>query len=126
MRVKRATPVLFVDRVEPTRDFFKRAGFAATVEVPSGNGVGFAILDKDGVQVMIETRGNENEAAVVQELTKESQRAVVFVEVDDLESLIAALGRAEIIVERHKTFYNSDELTYQEPGGHLVTFAQFA
>jgi len=126
MKIKRATPVLFVDKVEPTRDFFRRAGFAATVEVPAGKGVGFAILDKDGVQVMVETRGNENEAMVVQRLTKESQRAFVFVEVDDLEALIAALGRAEIIVERHKTFYNSDELTYQEPGGHLVTFAQFA
>ena len=75
MKVKRATPVLFVDSVEATRDFFKRAGFAPAVEVPDGNEV---------------------------------------------------LGRAEVIVERHKTFYNSDELTYQEPGGHLVTFALFA
>ncbi len=30
------------------------------------------------------------------------------------------------MVELHKTFYNSAELTYVEPGGHLVTFAQFA
>jgi len=126
MKVKRATPVLFVDRVEPTRDFFKRVGFEVTVEVPAGKGVGFAILQKDGVEVMVETRGNENESAAIQALTRESRRAAVFIEVDDLDAAVKALGRAEVIVERHTTFYNSDELTYQEPGGHLVTFAKFA
>jgi hypothetical protein len=126
MKVSRATPVLFVDQVEPTRDFFKRLGFEAAVEIPAGKAVGFAILQKDGVQVMVETRGNENEPLALRQLSKESRRAVVFIEVDDLDETIAALGRAEILVERHKTFYNSDELTCQEPGGHLVTFAKFA
>jgi hypothetical protein len=126
MKVSRAAPVLFVDRVEPTRDFFKRAGFEVAVEIPAGNAVGFALLQKDTAQVMVETRGNENEAPALRELTKQSQRAVVFIEVDDVGAVIAALGTAEILVERHRTFYNSDELTYQEPGGNLVTFAKFA
>ena len=125
MKIKRATPVLFVDSVESTRDFFKRAGFTAGVEVPDGNKVGFCILDRDGVQLMVESRDNANEAAPVRARSKDSCASHVFIEVDDLEAVIAALGRSEIIVERHKTFYNSDELTYQEPGGHLVTFAQF-
>jgi hypothetical protein len=125
MKIKRATPVLFVERVEPTRDFFKRAGFEATVEVPGGSGVGFAILEKDGVQLMVETRGNENEAPMIQKLTRQSQRAAVFVEVDDLDAVIAALAGAKVIAERHGTFYKSEELTYEEPGGSLVTFARF-
>lgn len=126
MKISRATPVLFVDQVEPTRDFFKKLGFEAIVEVPAGNRVGFALLQKDGVQVMMETRGNENEPAALRQLSQESQRAAVFVEVDNLDDVIAALGRTAVVVERHLTFYNSDELTYQEPGGHLVTFAKFA
>jgi putative intracellular protease/amidase len=126
MKVIRAAPVLFVDHVEPTRDFFKRAGFEVAVEIPAGKAVGFVILQKDTAQVMVETKGNENESLALRELSKQSQRAVVFVEVDDLDAIVAALGRAEILVERHRTFYSSDELTYQEPGGHLVTFAKFA
>jgi glyoxalase/bleomycin resistance protein/dioxygenase superfamily protein len=126
MKITRATPVLFVDRVEPTRDFFKRVGFAVTVEVPAGGGVGFALLEKDGVQVMVETRDNENEAPAARNLMKQSQRAAVFVEVDDLNEVIAALAGAKVLVERHKTFYGADEQGYEEPGGSLVTFAQFA
>ena len=125
MKVSRATPVLFVDRVEPTRDFFKKVGFEVVVEIPEDDRLGFSLLQKDGVQVMVETRGNSREPAALQALSKESRRAVVFIEVDDIAGVIAALADARVVVERHTTFYDSDELTYEEPGGNLVTFARF-
>ena len=124
MKVSRATPVLFVEQVEPTRDFFVDVGFEVVVEIPEDERVGFSLLEKDGVQVMIETRGNANEPPALQALSRESRRAVVFVEVDDLEAVIASQKNARIAVERHKTFYHADELTYEEPGGNLVTFAR--
>ena len=126
MKVKRATPVLFVDSVAATRDFFKRAGFNVNVEVPDGKALGFSMLERDGALVMVESRDNSNEPAAIRARSKQAAASHVFVEVDDLDALVAALGRAEVLVERHKTFYGSDELTYQEPGGHLVTFARFA
>ena len=126
MKVKRAAPVLFVDSVAASRDFFARIGFSASVEIPDGNAPGFAIMERDGVQVMLESRDNGNEPAAIRAKSRESRASHVFIEVDDLDAVIAALGRAEVVVERHKTFYNSDELTCLEPGGHLVTFAQFA
>jgi threonine dehydrogenase-like Zn-dependent dehydrogenase len=124
MKISGATPVLFVDRVEPTRDFFRRLGFEVAFEVPEGDRVGFAMVTKDGVNMMVETRGNANEPAALQALSRQSRRAVVFVEVDDLEAVIAALKGSKVAVERHVTFYKSDELTYEEPGGNLVTFAR--
>ena len=126
MKVKRATAVLFVDSVAATCAFFERAGFARILEVPDGNAVGFAILERDGVQVMAQSRENSKEPASIRARSKVSQAAHVFIDVDDLDAVIAALGRGEILADRHKTFYGSDEITYQEPGGHLVTFAQFA
>jgi putative intracellular protease/amidase len=126
MKVNKAVPVLFADRVEPTRDFFKRLGFEVVVEIPAGAAAGFTMLEKDGVQVMVETRDNSNEAPAYREATKQSRRAVVFIEVDDLDAVIARLAGAKVLVERHLTFYKSDELTYEEPGGNLVTFAKFA
>jgi hypothetical protein len=125
MKISRATPVLFVDRVEPTRDFFKRVGFEVTVEIPEGPAVGFALLAKEGVQVMVETRGNANEPPPIQFLSRDSRRAFVFVEVDDLDAVDAALDGEIVTVDRHKTFYGSEEITYEEPGGSLVTFAKF-
>ena len=124
MKVASATPVLFVDRVEPTRDFFLKAGFTVMFDVPEGDRLGFVGLVKDGAQVMVETRGNSNEKPPFQGLTKESRRAVVFIEVDDVEAVIAALKGERIAAERHTTFYDADELTYEEPGGNLITFAK--
>ena len=125
MRVKRVTAVLLADRVEPTRDFFKRVGFAAIVEIREGDGIGFAILERDGQQLMVETRDNEREAASLRAVTRDSRSAQVFVDVDDLDAVIEALRAMPVLVERHSTFYGADEITYREPGGNLVTFAQF-
>jgi hypothetical protein len=125
MKITSATPVLFVDRVEPTRDFFKRLGFKVSVEVKEKDGIGFAIMDREGVQVMVETRDNAREAAKLREITKHSKAAHVFMEVDDLDEVAETLAGAEVIVDRHSTFYGADEICYREPGGHLVTFAQF-
>jgi len=126
LKVKRAAAVFFVDRVEPTRDFFQRAGFEVVAEVPDGDTLGFVILVKDGVQVMAETRTNSREPALLQKIMKESRRAAVFVEVDDLDAVINALTGAKVLVERHTTFYGSDELTFEEPGGNLVAFARIS
>jgi hypothetical protein len=124
MKVSSATPVLFVDRVEPTRDFFLKAGFEVMFDVPEGDRLGFVGLHHGGVQVMVELRGNSNEKEPFRGLTRESRRAAVFLEVDDLDAVIAALAGVKVVAERHTTFYKADELTYEEPGGNLVTFAK--
>ena len=125
MKISRATPVLFVDRVEPTRDFFTKVGFIVQFEVPEGDRLGFAGLEKDGVQVMVETRGNATEGARLREITRRAGPAVVFIEVDNLDALIAALATEKAVVERHTTFYGADEISFVEPGGNVVTFARF-
>jgi hypothetical protein len=125
MKISRATPVLFVDAVEPTRDFFTKLGFTVMFEVPEGDRLGFAGLEKDGVQVMVETRGNANEGPALREITRNSRGAVVFIEVDNLDAVITALATEKAIVERHTTAYGADEISFMEPGGHVVTFARF-
>jgi hypothetical protein len=130
MKVARVTPVLFVDRVEPTRDFFMKVGFTVLFDVPeepgAGDGkLGFVGLEKDGMQVMVETRGNANEGQALREITRQSRGAVVFIEVDNLDAVIAALASEPALVERHKTFYGADEISFMEPGGNIVTFARF-
>jgi hypothetical protein len=125
MKISRATPVLFVDAVEPTRDFFTLLGFTVMFDVPEGDRLGFAGLEKDGVQVMVETKGNANEGAAIREITRNSRGSVVFIEVDNLDAVITALATEKAIVERHTTAYGADEISFMEPGGHVVTFARF-
>lgn len=125
MKVNRASAVLFVDRVEPTRDWFMKVGFTVFVDIPEDDHVGFALMEKDGVQVMVETRANKIEAEALRARMQASRNAFVFIEVDDLDAVVAKLEGSTVVVPRHKTFYGSEEQTYEEPGGHLVTFARF-
>ncbi|MEO5694859.1 MAG: hypothetical protein ABIQ72_17125 [Usitatibacter sp.] len=125
MKVTSATAVLIVDHVEATRDFFLKVGYEVMFSIPDGTQIGFVGLGKDGAQVMVESRGNSHEGATFQALSKESRRAVLFIEVDNLEVVISCLEGQKVVAPRHTTFYKSDELTYEEPGGNLITFARF-
>ena len=50
----------------------------------------------------------------------------LFVQVADIDAIAAALQGIEIVMPRRTTFYGATEIGYREPGGHIVTFAQFA
>lgn len=57
LRLKRLTPVLVVERVEPCIRFWtERLGFTAENEVPGPGGkLVFASAQKDGIEVMYQT-----------------------------------------------------------------------
>src|SRR5258708_19648137 len=56
MNVKRITPVLLVQEIEPVLPFWvDRLGFAKTVEVPDGNKLGFVAFQKGTAHVMYQT-----------------------------------------------------------------------
>src|SRR5215470_10293353 len=56
MNVKRITPVLLVNEIEPLIPFWlDRLGFAKTVVVPDGSKIGFVIFQKGSAEVMYQT-----------------------------------------------------------------------
>ena len=125
MRVSRLTPVLLVEAIEPVLDFWvQRLGFAKTAEVPHEDKLGFVILERDGIQVMYQTRASV--AADIPPLAQSPQRGTfLFFEVDDLNAFEKALAGITPVVPRRKTFYGSEELIVNDPAGNTVTFAQF-
>ena len=51
------TPILIVDEIEPSLNFWvAKLGFEKTVEVPEGDKLGFVILQKEGAEVMLQSR----------------------------------------------------------------------
>ena len=125
MKMQRLTPVLLVDSIEPVLDFWTvRLGFTRTTEVPHNDSIGFVILERDGIQVMYQTRGSV-EADVPSLADAPGGGTFLFIEVDDLNAIATALEGISPVVPRRKTFYGADELIVREPGGNVVTFAQF-
>lgn len=117
------TPVLPVDRIEPSVAFFEKIGFKVTTEVPEDDHLGFAIVSDGKVELMYQTR-----TSIAQDTDIAGGSPVLlFVTVPDIDAIAAALGNGyEIVMPRRQTFYGATEIGYREPGGHIVTFAQFA
>ncbi len=123
---KRLTPILFVQAIEPALPFWEDAlGFTRSAEVPEGDRLGFVILQKDGVEVMYQTR-----ASLEADLPDVAARqpvagTVLFVEVSDVDDVERALREYETIAPRRTTEYGAEEIVLREPGGNIVVFAQF-
>ena len=123
--MKKLTPVMIVDVVEPCVDFWTRLGFTKTVEVPHDGKLGFVILARDGIEVMYQSQASV--AADVPALAKErhADHTPLFIEVDNLKAVKKSLAGAPTIVAERQTFYGSTETIVRGPGGQIVTFAQF-
>jgi uncharacterized glyoxalase superfamily protein PhnB len=120
---RKLSPVLVVDAVEPCLAFWtERLGFAVTAQVPEGDRVGFAILARDGVEVMYQSRASA--AADVPAMAEGAAGTALFIEVSDVAAVERAMAGVEIVVPRRQTFYGMDEIGVREPGGSVVMFAQ--
>jgi uncharacterized glyoxalase superfamily protein PhnB len=125
MTVKRLTPNLYTDDVESCVKFWvERMHFEKTMEVPDGDRLAFAALQKGTIELMYGSY-----ASLDKDLggTNSYQRGTgfLFIEVDDVDAAVAAMKGAPIVTPLHKTFYGSTEFTVKDPGGHLITLAQF-
>jgi uncharacterized glyoxalase superfamily protein PhnB len=123
--MKKLTPVLYVEEIEPALPFWEeRLGFERTAELPEGDRLGFVILARGGVEVMYQTRASV-EGDLPALASTPMRGSFLFIEVDDLDAVARALEGIQPVVPRRTTFYGADELIVREPAGNVVTFARF-
>ena len=120
--VRKITPVLFVDHIEPCLGFWTGLGFEKAVEVPEEDRLGFVLLVKDGVEVMYQSRASLRKD--VPALASAPSATALYIEVDDLDEVARRVAGAPVVVPRRKTFYGMEEIGVREPAGNLVTFAR--
>lgn len=48
----------------------------------------------------------------------------LYVEVDNLDALVAAMKDAPLVMPVRTAFYGMKEFAVQDPGGHFFTFAE--
>ena len=118
------TPILLVDEIEPSLKFWvDKLGFEKTVEVPEGDKLGFVMLQKDGTEVMLQSRESVKKdvggaAGALLELG-----ASLYIEVDDFGDARKRVQGVEVLVPERVTFYGMREIFVREPGRHVVGFA---
>jgi hypothetical protein len=134
--MKKLTPVIIVDQIEPQLPFWiERLGFQKTAEVPEGDKLGFVILIKGNVELMYQTRASvaKDLGTAVEPGIHPASGAInpnkdlvtLYIQVEKLDSIMAALRGIEVVVPERKTFYGAREFGVREPGGIVVLFAEF-
>lgn len=126
MMVKRITPILFVEEVEPCAKFWvERLGFQKTAEVPEGDKLGFVMLQKGNVELMYQSYASvDKDVSAISQAARKGP-AFLYIEVDSLDEAISAVKGAEVVMPVRTTFYGSKEIGIKDPAGHFITFAQF-
>ena len=131
MTIQKITPILVVHEIEPCLPFWTEGlGFTTTATVPHEDHLGFAMLERDGVVLMYQSRASVEADLEVMALDHPGLAAelggsttTLFIEVADLDPVIAALSEADVEVPRRQTFYGMDEIFVRAPCGTLVGFA---
>jgi uncharacterized glyoxalase superfamily protein PhnB len=124
VKLNKLSPVLVVDAIEPCLSFWiDRLGFTRIAEVPDGDRLGFVILQKDGIEVMYQSRSSvRKDIPALADVP--AGGTALYLDVADVAAVERAVQGAEIVVARRRTFYGADEIGVREPGGNAVIFGQ--
>jgi uncharacterized glyoxalase superfamily protein PhnB len=126
MNVKKITPVLLVDQIEPILPFWiDRLGFIKAIEVPDGNKLAFVDFQKGSVEVMYQTYASvEKDAPPEMRAAARKGPTYLYLEVDNLDAVLAAMKDVNKVMPERTAFYGMREFAVQDPAGHFITFAQ--
>lgn len=124
--LEKMTPILYVEAIEPVLPFWtERLGFEITGQVDEGDALGFVMMERDGVEIMVQTRVSvENDVPTLADTPMGG--TILFIEVESLDAVITALDGVEVLVPRRTTPYGAEEIFVREPGGNVVGFAAFS
>ena len=131
--LRKATPVLVVDRVEPVLTFWEKLGVMPTVQVPDADAtdgrLAFVILAATGIEIMYQTAASiradlVKSASVKDAFRTEPQQVTLYVEVSSLADIERALAAERLIMPRRTTFYGATEAGYLDPTGNIVVFSE--
>ena len=128
MMLKKLTPNLMVEDVARTLAFYRDVlGFEVIMTLPEAQPLDFAIMKRDGVELMFQSRSSlsDNVPALTGSPIGASQ--TFYIEVTGLKDLYQRLrDKVEIVVDLHTTFYGTQEFYFRDVNGYIVSFSEAA
>lgn len=124
--VKKLTPVLLVPSIEQSLPLWRdKLGYTVETEVPHEGALGFVILKQGPSEVMLQSRASVTAdlSAIGKDLARDA--VLLYMDVENLDQVLADMQDAQVIVPRRKTFYGAEEVWFRTHSGHVLGFAQF-
>jgi hypothetical protein len=101
--------------------YIERLGFTQTVDVPHDGVLGFVILKRGTVELMLQSHASVE--ADVAGMDPAGFRAALYIEVDQLAPIRKALEGWPLVVPERTTFYGTREIIIRDPAGNVLAFA---
>jgi uncharacterized glyoxalase superfamily protein PhnB len=123
--MNKLSPVLFVESIEECLPFWvERLRFEKKMELPAGEALGFVILEKGSVEVMLQSRASvASDAPALAKGPFAATGVSLYCEVDDLAPYLAAAKGCDVVIPERRTFYGAHEIGVRAPGGVTVVFS---
>src|SRR5215208_7333415 len=122
--LRKLTPNLMVEDVAQTLAFYQNIlGFKVMMTLPEAAPFDFAIVSRDGVELMFQSRQSlsKNVPALTGSSIGASQ--TFYIEVTGISDLYQELrDQVEIVVDLHTTFYGTQEFYFRDLNGYILSF----
>ena len=126
IKLNKLTPNIMVEDVNRALQFYRETlGFEIVATVPDEGQFDWAMLKRDGVEIMFQSRASlGGEIPVLQQ--REIGGALTFyMNIEGIKELYADLkGKVSIVQEMHTTFYGAQEFALQDSDGYILSFAE--
>ena len=125
-RLRQVGSVTLVDRVEPCLDFWvDRLGFEIRIKIEDNDGVEFAIVGLDDVELAYRAHRSLGDDHSAEEFGPPSTGGLIHFEVEDLDHLLSRLDGVEMLSPARESIFGR-EVFCREPSGRVVGFAAIA
>jgi len=126
VKINKTTPIISVESIESSLPFWTESlGYTKTVEVPHKGKLGFVILVKDGLEVMLQTQESVRDDLPQIADHFRPGSFCLYSDVDSVEAAAKALKGAQVIVPIRTTPYGAREIWVRNQDGNILGFAEF-
>ena len=124
--LKKLTPNLMVEDVTRTLEFYRALlGFKIVTTLPDQEPLDFAIVQRDGVELMFQSRPSLSENVPALSGVPIGASQTFYIEVEGVRDLYQALhDKVEIVVDFHTTFYGTQEFYFRDINGYILSFSE--
>lgn len=123
--LKKLTPNLMVEDVNRTIDFYETVlGFRRLATVPETGALNWAMLQRDDVTIMFQSRASLGEEVPALKDVPIGASQTFYIEVSGVHALYEQLrGKVEIVADLHATFYGTHEFYFRDCNGYILSFS---
>lgn len=125
MKITKTTPILSVESIEASLPFWTDVlGYQKTLEVPHQGRLGFVILVKGELELMLQTHASvRDDLPQIADFFKPGS-ICLYSDVDSIEAASSVLKDAKVIVPLRSTPYGAREIWIRDRDGNILGFAE--